>query len=280
VKQAFAVLISIPHLFRYIRQLKPEAIPRKLLIAVITVIVLVPVLYLAIGTLTGHCGKGMRHGTVVIVSMDADSIVMAADSRETDIAFREKKVTFTDTAQKIFRLGNTFFAIAGLSELCKTSTRAFVTGIYDTTRSIKGNMPVIEAKLKKTLQTELDSYNRKQKNYLAGHEYSIVLYITGYEKGVPTLCSITAGVKFVTLFTNPVEAYANTGTGSMYGLAGITDHIAAVGLNLDKNKVQRMTNLILLEARHHTEVDSLIQYVVIKKDGYRTGNNFSMAAHR
>jgi 20S proteasome alpha/beta subunit len=254
---------------------------RKLLIAVITVIVLVPILYLTIGTFTAHCDDGIRHGTVVIVSMDADSIIMAADSRETNIAFREKKVTFADTAQKIFRISNTFFAIAGLSELCKTSTRAFVTRIYDTTRSIKENMPVIEAKLKKALQTELDSYNRKQKNYLAGHEYSIVLYITGYEKGVPTLCGISAGVKFVTLFANPVQAYANTGTGSMFGLAGITDHIAEVGLNLDSNKVQRMTNLILLEARHHTEVDSLIQYVIIKKEGYRTGSNFTRpATHR
>jgi hypothetical protein len=213
---------------------------------------------------------------VVIVSVDKDSIIIAADSRETEIAFSRKRVTHTDTAHKIFRIRNTFFAIAGLSELCNISTREFVSQIYDTTRSIRENAPVIEARLKKALQTELDSYSNKQKQYLAGHDYSVALYIAGYEKGTPVLCRINAGVKFVTLFANPVETFDGVTTGrNIFDIAGIYDHIYEIRYSLDSNKLQTMRGLISLEARHHTDVDSLVQYAIIKKGGYRVSFTLS-----
>ncbi|MBS1528605.1 MAG: hypothetical protein JST19_23365 [Bacteroidetes bacterium] len=237
----------------------------KLLIAIVF---LSPLAFLS--ACTSHCG--ISHGTVVIASMDADSIILAADSRETDVFFSSKKVTFADTAHKIFHIGQTFFAIAGLSELCTTSTRKFVTDVYDTAKSIKENMPVVEARLRKALQSELDSYSIKQKRLLAGHDYSVVLDIAGYEKGIPTLCRIDAGVKFVNLFANPVQSSASISAGrKIFDIAGIYDHIYEVKINLDSNKLRTMRQLISLEARYHKDVDSLVQYVVIKKDGYRTG---------
>lgn len=228
-----------------------------------------PVLFFAACT-SSYAGS-IRHGTVVIVSMDPDSIILAADSRETDIDFTHKKVTFGDTAHKIFRIRNTFFAIAGLSELSNMSTKAFITRAYDTSKSIKENMPVIEASLKNSLQKELDSYTTKQKRLLAGHDYSVELFIAGYEKGMPQVCRINAGVKFVTLFANPVETFAGTSTGLMFDVAGISDHINLVPLNLKSNRLNTMSQLISLEARHHKDVDSLVQYAIIKKDSYRTG---------
>lgn len=244
---------------------------RKPLVIIAVALVLI-MLFIAVRLWPHSCADGISHGTVVIASIDKDSIVIAADSRETDIAFSEKKITFTDTAHKIFRIRNTFFAIAGLSELCKMSTRAFVARIYDTTKSIKENAPVIEAKLKKALQTEMDSYSKKQKNYLAGHQYSVTLIIAGYEKGMPVCGYVNAGVKFVTLFANPVESISSVSTGgSIFDMVGITDHMYKVRINLDSNKLQTMRNLISLEARYHKDVDSLVQYAIIKKTGYRIG---------
>ena len=248
---------------------------KKFLIAVVAVLLLLSVLFFAAKNCRPPRNENIRHGTVVIISTDNDSITLAADSRETEISFGRHRVTFTDTSQKIFRIGSIFFAIAGFSEVSNIPTRTFVTRIYDTTRSIRENMPVIEAKLKKALQTELDSYSKKQKRYLAGRDYTIILYITGYENGVPVLCEIKAGAKFVTLFANPVQTFASTGTGQMFGIAGIDDHIREVGFNQQGNKLRTMTELISLEARHHPDVDSLVQYVIIKKDGYRTGSNFT-----
>ena len=245
---------------------------RKLLVTGIPVVCLFTITLFVIWFHTSYCANGIRHGTVVIASVDRDSITIAADSRETEIAFREKKVTHTDTAHKIFHIHNTFFAIAGLSEICKVSTRAFVTHNYDTTKSIKENASIIEAKLKKALQTELDSYNKRQKGYLAGHDYSVELFIAGYEKGMPVFGNVNAGVKFVTLFANPVQSFSGVSTGSgLYDVAGITDHINEVRYNFEGNKLRQMISLISLEARHHKDVDSLVQYAVIKKDGYRIG---------
>ena len=246
---------------------------RKFLITGVGVVLVLTVVFFAIKTRTPSCANGISHGTVVIASVDKDSIVIAADSRETDIAFSEKKITFADTAHKIFHIRHTFFAIAGLSELCKMSTKAFVAHTYDTTKLIKENVPIIEAKLKKALQTEVDSYNKRQKGYLAGHEYSIVVFIAGYERGIPIFGRINAGVKFVTLFANPVESVsgATTGGSMPFDVAGIHDHIFEVRYDPNGNKLQTMKNLISLEARHHKEVDSLVQYVIIKKDGYRIG---------
>ncbi len=228
-----------------------------------------PVLFFTAGT-SSYAGS-IRHGTVVIVSMDPDSIILAADSRETDIDFTHKKVTFGDTAHKIFRIRNTFFAIAGLSELSNMSTQAFLRRWYDTAMSIKENVPVIEARLKNALQKELDSYSTKQKRLLAGHDYSVDLFIAGYEYGEPQVCRINAGVKFVTLFANPVETYAGINTGQMFDVAGIYDHINQVRHDLTDNKLHTMSELISLEARHHKDVDSLVQYAIIKKSGYRVG---------
>jgi hypothetical protein len=151
------------------------------------------------------------------------------------------------------------------------STKAFITRLYNSTRSIEENMPVIKSSLKNTLQKELDSYSTRQKRLLAGHDYSVELFIAGYEKGVPKVCRINVGVKFVTLFANPVEAFAGTGTGLMFDVAGISDHINLVPLNLKGNKLHTMSQLISLEARHHKDVDSLVQYAIIKKGGYRVG---------
>jgi len=228
-----------------------------------------PVLFFTACT-SSYAGS-IRHGTVVIVSMDPDSIILAADSRETDIDFTHKKVTFGDTAHKIFRIRNTFIAIAGLSELSNMSTQAFISRVYDTSKSIKENMPVIEASLKNAIQKELDSYSIKQKRLFAGHNYSIELFIAGYEKGIPQVCRINTGVKFVKLAANPVETFAATGTGLMFDVAGISDHINLVQHNMKGNKLHTMSELISLEARHHKDVDSLVQYAIIKKDGYRVG---------
>ncbi|MBS1530438.1 MAG: hypothetical protein JSU01_09035 [Bacteroidetes bacterium] len=244
---------------------------RKRLVTGITLACLLIVGFVVMWFHTPSCDCGISHGTVVIASVDKDSIVIAADSRETEIAFREKRVTHTDTAHKIFRIGNTFFAVAGLSELCNMSTREFVARNYDTTKSIKENAPVIEDKLKKALQTELDGYSKKQKGYLAGHDYSVELFISGYEKGMPIFGHVDAGVKFVTLFKNPVESFSGVSTGGNmpFDVAGIHDHIYEVKINFNSNKLQTMRRLIALEARHHNDVDSLVQYAIIKKDGYR-----------
>jgi hypothetical protein len=242
---------------------------RNIRVIYIVLILLFPVLFFT--ACMSPCRGGIRHGTVVIVSMDPDSIILAADSRETDIDFTHKKVTFGDTAHKIFRIRSTFFAIAGLSELSNMSIKTFINDVYDTTISIKANMPVIETRLKDALQKELDAYSTRQKRLLGGHDYSVDLFIAGYEKGVPQVCRINAGVKFVKLSANPVEVTDDADNGPMFDIAGISDHISQVPLNLKSNKLHTMSAMISLEASHHNDVDSLVQYAIIKKDGYRTG---------
>jgi hypothetical protein len=228
-----------------------------------------------------HSNILLSKGTVVLVFIDKDSILVAADSRSETISPNHISV-FSDTTNKIVKVGNVFFTAAGTTVFKSRSVQAIIKKNYDPAKPIFENCENINRIVARELQNYFNQLSRQEKQYYTGEELSntlITILATGYEKNKPVACSMTVGA-----------AFANNRIGVTSG--GIKKDSSLLRLHVggyyeliydypygywpgSKNRLKDIMKLIVIEARYHpAQVDTLVHYAIIKRDGFRMGRNY------
>ncbi|MCO5951202.1 hypothetical protein [Mucilaginibacter flavidus] len=233
-------------------------------------------LLLACCTHNNHVEKG----TTFAVWVTHDSTVMAVDSRvgRTD---RYGSKTHTDTSCKIFRYGSYFVVYEGISNIGDVPMREKIKQYFDTTQNIENACDILSKKLAAgiqnywnslSLQTRITlSYNRDSSSSL---HFSAI--IVKYKKNTHIICSIFIGNKLnnynaVVIPSKPITTQKFNGliTGGFNESINAlpSSHRFFTGLD----KVVECANLIYIEASKHEDVDSVVNYVIVKPNRFTFG---------
>lgn len=230
----------------------------------------------------------IRKGTTVIFWAEKDSITVACDSRN-QIYNSDNTSYFTDTINKIFKAGNFFFVFVGTESLGNTQLRDIVIKNYNPSLSLRKNCDEISTKLAVSAQDFYSSLTQEQKTFFDSHglnQFQINLNVVGYEKNKPVIGFLKIDVKKDAdnyIVSEQVPVYREF----PYQLvtAGYDDHIKMAlfdsgykaMLNSNKTsayKIGDLIQMIALEAKNHQQIDSNVNYVVIKRQSFKWGRNY------
>lgn len=223
----------------------------------------------------------IKLGTTVVIMVEKDSITMGADSR-TQVYTSPDNFHFSDTTNKIFKAGNFFCAFAGTESLGDQPLKDIVIKNYDPTKKLEDNCDVLSQKLTVTAQEYYSLLSPEQKNLFNGKDmgrYQINLDIAGYEKNKPLVGIVVVNIKKQgdNYIAVPDEPMIRNMTYQIVS-AGFDDHLRQLLLqnayHASYSTSKDVPKLISFEAKYHPEVDSNVNYVVIKKQSFRLGNNY------
>lgn len=222
--------------------------------------------------------KPIIRGTSVLMLVEKDSTILAADSRSTMIFLDHRE--HTDTTHKIFKIGDYFFMTAGLAVIGNESIQSFLKNKLN----INSNISNVSKKSSNDFSLAIQSYynslpliQRKAlfKSDAIRNDFSlmIVKYVGTdvYTASVELATHINRNY-VLTLEKYPVEIHKNNFS---FVMGGHTDFIKRM-LSSSPMPMSHLNGLIALikyQAKYDVEVDSTVNYVIIKPNSYRFGTN-------
>jgi hypothetical protein len=220
-------------------------------------------------------------GTVVLVFVDKDSIIVAADSRSERVRPNHRS-EFSDTTNKIFRIGNVFFTTAGTTVYKNRSVQSIIRKNYNSSESIFKNCEELNKVIASDFQNYFDLLTKEERKYYSADEISnalITVIATGYEKNKPKACKMTIGPTFdsnkISITTKQVNKDSSILHLQFGGYCERIMHYPFAYMPKSKNRMKDIISLIKTEAHYHpVQVDTLVNYAIIKKGGFRVGRNY------
>jgi hypothetical protein len=216
-----------------------------------------------------------------MIYSEKDSIIVAADSRSM-VYTSDTAYYFTDTTNKIFNVGKFFFVFSGPEGLKGKPLRDIIIQCFDTTKSLKKNCDILSGKIVNEVNSFYKTLTGKQMVFFQGRDmyhYFINLYIVGYEHNKSTIAFIKTnfrkeGDHLVATVSEP-DIRSNNKTLEVGGYNDRINNLLNANIyHLSKNRVNDFIKLITIEARHEPQVDSNVNYVVIKSNDIRRGRNY------
>jgi hypothetical protein len=223
----------------------------------------------------------LSRGTVVLVFNDKDSILMAADSRSERVV-SNRASEFSDTTNKIFRIGKVFFTAAGTTVFKNQSVQAIIRRYYRSSESILSNCQNLDKLIAYELQqyfNNLDPVEKKRYTDEAVSNTLITVIAAAYEKNSPLACSMTIAANLhngkIAVNAGPVTKDEVASHMQSGGLVEMVYNYPYNYMNKSSSRLKDLFYLIGLEAHYHPkQVDTLINYAIIKRNGFRVGKNY------
>lgn len=241
----------------------------------VAILLLLALIYLHV---TSGDHNFITKGTTIIIWVDEDSIILAADSKVTMQDLNSSQARYSVTSNKISQLNKYFVAVAGLNKIRDKRVFTIIEKYYNSKLTIKQNSTYINEKLREEFQSVFSSLTKAELDILNTADLKdnyTQISIVGYEGNIPVTCFLNFRVdrndldfKVVTL---PPEV--DTATLMLYW-KGKHDHILK---SFDRKKfvaakkVDELCRMIAYQASLDPDVGSTVNYVIIKPSGHAWG---------
>jgi hypothetical protein len=213
--------------------------------------------------------------STIVVSLNKDSIILAAQSR-VQLTTDNLVEKYANTEPAIFNIGKFFFISSGPEEFRGISIKEIILKEYDTSVSIRENCNRLNDTLYNRYQNFLNGLSKEEDSYLLKNDsaqFEYRLFVVGNEGGLPTICDIDLDTKIesekISVIKNDLfeRSVANVGA-YILCLGGEHDHAGGfIGANRFRpNSAYYIYKAICLEARNHKDVDSFVDMVIVKSD--------------
>jgi hypothetical protein len=216
--------------------------------------------------------------STMVACLNKDSIILAAQSR-VQLTTDNLVEKYANTDAAIFNIGNIFFISSGPEDFRGISIKEIILKEYDTTVSIKENCKTLNDTIYNRYQNFLNGLSKDEESYLSKkdlEQFEYQLFVVRDEGGLPTICTFYLDTKIeggkISVVKNDLfeRSVAKAG-GYLLFLGGEHDH-AGEFIHDNKflpNSAYYIYKAICLEARNHSDIDSLVDMVIIKSDKSR-----------
>lgn len=225
------------------------------------------------------------YGTTIIASLSMEEIILAADARSHMIPADGGAKVVNDNFNKINELYGNFYTLAGYNHLGNISINGFINNLYDPSKSIKENAPILQNGITNLLREYFLSISENDKKYFNSLDElnMFTVIIVGFEDSKPAVAVISIEILRVAdniYQVNPKQCFAERYEANLHETVSggaqiyMKEYIQAGHLKNKKITPDDLIYLISLEAAHNENIGTNVNYVMINKDGHTSGKNY------